>query len=181
MAKSSMVSDVLVLGAVGVGVYFAWPWISGLFSSLTTPTAVAPVASTTPVTTTPATSSAPATTTCPTASFVCPDGSTLTQIPTGPNCNVLAPWGTCPTGGGNPCASVNPIQMYVLNNLVAQGTDPTTLGTSYGVSQGCLAVLAGQAAAVANVNQAKKLVGLGAVRPALMTRANRKNYVRRVA
>jgi hypothetical protein len=185
MAKSSMVSDVLVLGAVGVGVYFAWPWISGLFSSLTTPAAVAPAAGTTPATTTTATpisTLTPVTApTCPTASYVCPDGSTLTQIPTGPNCNVLAPWGTCPTGGGNPCASVNPIQMYVLNNLVAQGTDPTAIGTSYGVSQGCLAVLAGQAAAVANVNQAKKLAGLGAVRPALMTRANRRNYVRRVA
>ena len=182
MAKSSIGGDVLILGAVGVGAYFAWPYISGFFTGLTTPAAVAPVAGTTPaVTTTPAPTPTPTPATCPQASYICPDGSTLTQIPTGPNCNVLAPWGTCPTGGGNPCASQSSFAVGVLNALVAQGIDPTTLGTSYGVSQGCLAVLASQAAGIASLNQAKKLVGLGAVRRPLMTRASRSNYMRRRA
>ena len=36
MAKASGMTDILVLGAAGVGVYFAWPWITGFLTGLTT-------------------------------------------------------------------------------------------------------------------------------------------------
>ena len=49
MAKSSGMSDVLVLGAVGVGVYLAWPTIVGFLTGVTTSLNAAGLPASTPV------------------------------------------------------------------------------------------------------------------------------------
>ena len=180
MAKSSGMSDVLVLGAVGVGVYLAWPTIVGFLTGVTTSLNAAGLPASTPVPTpapTPTPAPAP---TCPVASFVCPDGTLLTQTGTGPNCT-LGPWGTCPVSTTDPCSAVDPGELATLQAMAAAGTDPTFLGTAWKVNPTCLAKLASTAKAIQIGQQAMKTAGLGAVRRPLMTRAYRGNYRRRMA
>lgn len=175
MAKASGMTDILVLGAAGVGVYFAWPWITGFLTGLTTSMNAAGLPATPTPTPTPAAVPAP---TCPVANFVCPDGTLLTQTGTGPNCS-LGPWGNCPVSTTDPCSGIPAGLLAVLQALAAAGTDPTSYGTLMNVNPTCLNKLASTAKAVQVGQQAMKTAGLGAYRRPLMTRAFRGNYMRR--
>jgi hypothetical protein len=205
VAKSSGISGVLTLGAVGVGVYFAWPWISSLFSgtssSTPAPTAVptpAPVpapAATAPAPTVPGGGVAPTQISFTPGAYCDLASGPVVAAGTFDNNGVCQPLAIniAQTALNDPCAAwgaANAGAYATLKGAVAAGNwnaIAQAIAAGYNAPQTCQQFLEAQAsqtaAGAAQLQQlSKQITGVGAYRPGsrprVMARAYRLNYRR---